>query len=174
MIRESTKQGHVQPYTMMVLYQNNIYNLKVRVRPDGKMALGEEKPDEMVRPECTCSTVTSTLEFGLELVLSTPWLSQTPTAWRQHFEWDHKNWPCFTGPNCSKSRHHWLAKILPIRHKHMVQSINLANSKAEGSKHRTWNWNGDVSIYWTYIKQQIYKTSTWVWIINIHFCLLGV
>nr|XP_022342684.1 extensin-like isoform X7 [Crassostrea virginica] len=47
LIRESTKQGHVQPYTMMVLYQNNIYNLKVRVRPDGKMALGEEKPDEM-------------------------------------------------------------------------------------------------------------------------------
>lgn len=32
---------------MMVLFQNNIYNLKIRVRPDGKMALGEEKPDEM-------------------------------------------------------------------------------------------------------------------------------
>ncbi|XP_065925512.1 uncharacterized protein [Magallana gigas] len=26
-IRESTKQGHIQPYTMMVLFQNNIYNL---------------------------------------------------------------------------------------------------------------------------------------------------
>eukprot|EP00105_Crassostrea_gigas_P031668 XP_011454430.1 PREDICTED: basic proline-rich protein isoform X3 [Crassostrea gigas] len=47
LIRESTKQGHIQPYTMMVLFQNNIYNLKIRVRPDGKMALGEEKPDEM-------------------------------------------------------------------------------------------------------------------------------
>lgn len=49
LIRESTKQGHIQPYTMMVLFQNNIYNLKIRVRPDGKMALGEEKPDEIVR-----------------------------------------------------------------------------------------------------------------------------
>ncbi|XP_048746036.2 B-cell linker protein-like isoform X17 [Ostrea edulis] len=47
LIRESTKQGNFQPYTMMVLYQNSIYNLKIRVRSDGKMALGEEKPDEM-------------------------------------------------------------------------------------------------------------------------------
>ncbi|XP_062583662.1 LOW QUALITY PROTEIN: B-cell linker protein-like, partial [Saccostrea cucullata] len=47
LIRESTKQGNFQPYTMMVLFQNNVYNLKIRVRADGKMALGEEKPDEM-------------------------------------------------------------------------------------------------------------------------------
>ena len=32
----------------MVIYKNHVYNLKIRERNDGRMALGEEKPDEMV------------------------------------------------------------------------------------------------------------------------------
>lgn len=32
----------------MVLYNDHIYNLKIRERNDGRMAIGEEKPDEMV------------------------------------------------------------------------------------------------------------------------------
>ncbi|CAC5356009.1 BLNK [Mytilus coruscus] len=47
LLRKSTKGGNNQPYTLMVLYNDHIYNLKIRERNDGRMAIGEEKPDEM-------------------------------------------------------------------------------------------------------------------------------
>ena len=47
LVRKSSKGG-AHPYTLVVLYQGKVYNLKVRLRSDTKVALGEEKPDEMV------------------------------------------------------------------------------------------------------------------------------
>ena len=41
--------GGSQPYTLVVLYRGHVYNLKIRKRPDTKVALGEEKSDELVR-----------------------------------------------------------------------------------------------------------------------------
>jgi hypothetical protein len=32
----------------MVIKENHVYNLKIRERNDKRVALGEEKPDEMV------------------------------------------------------------------------------------------------------------------------------
>ena len=49
LVRKSVKGGEQQPYTLVVLYQRHIYNLKVRVRQDGQVALGNEKDDELVR-----------------------------------------------------------------------------------------------------------------------------
>ena len=48
MVRKSQRGGPNQPYTLVVLYRGHVYNLKVRKRPDTQVALGEEKPDELV------------------------------------------------------------------------------------------------------------------------------
>jgi hypothetical protein len=48
LVRKSKQGGDTQPYTLAVLYEGHVYNLKMRVRPDGQVALGEEKPDELV------------------------------------------------------------------------------------------------------------------------------
>lgn len=47
LLRKSTKGGNKQPYTLMVINENHVYNLKIRERNDKRVALGEEKPDEM-------------------------------------------------------------------------------------------------------------------------------
>lgn len=47
LVRKSTKGGDNQPYTLVVLYEGHVYNLKMRRRKDGQIALGEEKPDEL-------------------------------------------------------------------------------------------------------------------------------
>ena len=47
-MRKSQRGGDNQPYTLVVLYRGHVYNLKVRRRPDTQVALGEEKPDELV------------------------------------------------------------------------------------------------------------------------------
>ena len=49
LVRKSVRGGDTQPYTLVVLYRSHVYNLKIRKRPDTKVALGEEKPDELVR-----------------------------------------------------------------------------------------------------------------------------
>ena len=51
MVRKSQRGGPNQPYTLVVLYRGHVYNLKVRKRLDTKVALGEEKPDELVSME---------------------------------------------------------------------------------------------------------------------------
>ena len=48
LLRKSTKGGDKQPYTLMVIYKNHVYNLKIRERDDKRVALGEVNPDEMV------------------------------------------------------------------------------------------------------------------------------
>ena len=48
LLRKSIKGGNKQPYTLMVIKENHVYNLKIRERNDKRVALGEEKPDEMV------------------------------------------------------------------------------------------------------------------------------
>lgn len=47
MVRKSQRGGDNQPYTLVVLYRGHVYNLKIRKRPDTKVALGEVKPDEL-------------------------------------------------------------------------------------------------------------------------------
>ncbi|XP_052226836.1 uncharacterized protein LOC127841800 isoform X4 [Dreissena polymorpha] len=44
---QSIQSGGSQPYTLVVLFQNHVYNLKVRLRDDGQVALGEFKDDEL-------------------------------------------------------------------------------------------------------------------------------
>lgn len=48
LVRKSKQGGDTQPYTLAVLYQGHVYNLKMRNRSDGQVALGEEKHDELV------------------------------------------------------------------------------------------------------------------------------
>lgn len=47
LVRKSTRGGDNQPYTLMVMYNSHIYNLKIRIRYDTRFALGEEKADEI-------------------------------------------------------------------------------------------------------------------------------
>ncbi|XP_053407695.1 uncharacterized protein LOC123547480 isoform X4 [Mercenaria mercenaria] len=47
LVRKSKQGGDTQPYTLAVLYEGHVYNLKMRNRSDGQVALGEEKPDEL-------------------------------------------------------------------------------------------------------------------------------
>lgn len=53
LVRKSQRGGEFQPYTLVVLYKGHVYNLKIRKRSDTKVALGEEKPDELVSPSTT-------------------------------------------------------------------------------------------------------------------------
>ncbi|KAL4232310.1 hypothetical protein ACF0H5_009881 [Mactra antiquata] len=47
LVRKSKQGGDTQPYTLVVLYLGHVYNLKMRVRNDGQVALGESKADEL-------------------------------------------------------------------------------------------------------------------------------
>lgn len=47
LVRKSKQGGDTQPYTLVVLYLGHVYNLKMRLRSDGQVALGEEKADEL-------------------------------------------------------------------------------------------------------------------------------
>ena len=40
------------PYTLAVLNKGHVNNLRIRKRTDGKFALGDEKPDELVSHLC--------------------------------------------------------------------------------------------------------------------------
>ncbi|WAR21804.1 BLNK-like protein [Mya arenaria] len=52
LVRKSKQGGDKQPYTLVVLYQSHVYNLKVRVRDDNQVALGEWKDDELFEQIC--------------------------------------------------------------------------------------------------------------------------
>ncbi|KAL3864664.1 hypothetical protein ACJMK2_006327 [Sinanodonta woodiana] len=47
MVRKSSGKETDQPYSLVVLYKNHLYNLKIRHKKDGRYALGEEKSDEL-------------------------------------------------------------------------------------------------------------------------------
>ena len=47
LVRDSKGSG--QPYTLGIFYNGDIFNISIRKRPDGKFALGKEKPEEHVR-----------------------------------------------------------------------------------------------------------------------------
>ncbi|KAK3592478.1 hypothetical protein CHS0354_008286 [Potamilus streckersoni] len=47
MVRTSSGKETDQPYSLVVLYKNHVYNLKIRHKKDGRYALGEEKSDEL-------------------------------------------------------------------------------------------------------------------------------
>jgi len=63
LVRKSTKGGGNQPYTLVVLYLGHIYNLKIRIRDDTQVALGEYKNDELVRLRYTMSDVFRMIKF---------------------------------------------------------------------------------------------------------------
>jgi len=50
-VRLSQKGGLINPFTLALLYADNVYNLHIRRRPDRKFAIGNEKPDEVVSLE---------------------------------------------------------------------------------------------------------------------------
>ena len=50
------------PYTLVVLHNGHVNNLRIRKRADNKFALGDEKSDELVRNQfgldlCVCVCV---------------------------------------------------------------------------------------------------------------------
>jgi len=63
LVRKSTKGGGNQPYTLVVLYLGHIYNLKIRIRDDTQVALGEYKNDELVWLRYTMSNVLRMIAF---------------------------------------------------------------------------------------------------------------
>ena len=50
LVRTSNK-SELQPYTLMLMYQKQVKNLPICVRPnrENRFALGQEKPNEEVR-----------------------------------------------------------------------------------------------------------------------------
>ena len=47
-VRDSKHGGQDSPYTLTVHNNNKVFNINIRIRPDGKIALGKEKLDEKV------------------------------------------------------------------------------------------------------------------------------
>jgi SH2 domain len=48
MIRESKRGGASFPYALSVYFKRTVSHLLIRLKPNGKFALGVEKPDEKV------------------------------------------------------------------------------------------------------------------------------
>ena len=49
LVRNSKHGGANSPFTLTVFNQGRVFNINIRVRPDGLLALGKEKTDENVR-----------------------------------------------------------------------------------------------------------------------------
>jgi len=49
-VRDSKHGGQDSPYTLTVYNNNKVFNINIRTRPDGKIALGKEKVDEQAYP----------------------------------------------------------------------------------------------------------------------------
>ena len=47
-MRDSKHGGVDSPYTLTVLNEGRVFNINIRVKQDGHMALGKEKCDEIV------------------------------------------------------------------------------------------------------------------------------
>jgi len=52
-VRQSQKGGVSNPFTLTLLYSSEVYNLHIRLRSDGKFAIGKEKPEEIVSRTAT-------------------------------------------------------------------------------------------------------------------------
>ena len=48
-MRDSKLGGVDSPFTLTVFNNNKVFNINIRTRTDGKVALGKEKLDESVR-----------------------------------------------------------------------------------------------------------------------------
>ena len=48
MVRDSKHGGADSPYTLTVHNNNKVFNINIRIRPDGMIALGKEKVEENV------------------------------------------------------------------------------------------------------------------------------
>ena len=48
LVRDSKHGGTDSPFTLTVFNENRIFNINIRLRRDGSVALGKEKPDENV------------------------------------------------------------------------------------------------------------------------------
>ena len=48
LVRNSVNGGSDSPYTLTVYYQKRIYNLNIRLLPQGKCVLGKKKINEVV------------------------------------------------------------------------------------------------------------------------------
>ena len=48
LVRDSKHGGVDSPYTLTVLNEGRVFNINIRVKQDGHMALGKEKCDEIV------------------------------------------------------------------------------------------------------------------------------
>ena len=51
LVRSSKHGGPDSPFTLSVYNQGRVFNINIRTRPDGLLALGKEKADENVRGE---------------------------------------------------------------------------------------------------------------------------
>jgi len=49
-VRDSKHGGQDSPFTLTVYNNNKLFNINIRTRPDGKIALGKEKVDEQAYP----------------------------------------------------------------------------------------------------------------------------
>ena len=47
-VRDSKHGGADSPYTLTVHNNNKVFNINIRIRPDGMIALGKEKVEENV------------------------------------------------------------------------------------------------------------------------------
>ena len=52
LVRNSVNGGSDSPYTLTVYYQKRIYNLNIRLLPQGKCVLGKKKINEVVSMCC--------------------------------------------------------------------------------------------------------------------------
>ena len=48
-VRDSIHGGAESPFTLTVLNEGKVFNINIRVKEDGQVALGKEKLDENVR-----------------------------------------------------------------------------------------------------------------------------
>ena len=54
-VRDSKHGGADSPYTLTMHNKNKVFNINIRIRPDGKIALGKEKLEENVNIIIVCS-----------------------------------------------------------------------------------------------------------------------
>ena len=52
LVRNSVNGGSDSPYALTVYYQKRIYNLNIRLLPQGKCVLGKKKTNEVVSMSC--------------------------------------------------------------------------------------------------------------------------
>ena len=64
LVRNSVNGGSDSPYTLTVYYQKRIYNLNIRLLPQGKCVLGKKKMNEVVSTYVQLCRAVGTLGGG--------------------------------------------------------------------------------------------------------------